>query len=325
MTTIERREFLTPCGRLVSGNVAKGRTTDEKGQPLTVGSGPNKGQLRTEYSFGLAIAKTPGVTHWANEPWAAAIWQAGHDGTAQAGQMRDFSWKVVDGDSQEVNKKGKRNCDREGYPGNWVLYYSSGMAPRMVQSDGRGGWLDIPTDPGIPNGFYVEVKGNAKHNGNGIGTNTNTPGVYLQATTVCLRFAGAVIESGFEEDPSAIGFGASAMPAGAQSLPAMGAGAAPLPPTAPGAPPAAPTTAAPAPSAPPPAPTPVTQQSTAYMAPPPPTSGAAPAAPPPPPAAPAAPAAPVKQMTDKAQGTYEWYISGGWDDAALIANGYMIP
>ena len=44
----------------------------------------------------------------------------------------------------------------------------------------------------------------------------------------------------------------------------------------------------------------------------------APVAPPTP-----APAAPVKQMTAKAQGTYEQYTGAGWNDAQLIEHGYM--
>jgi len=45
---------------------------------------------------------------------------------------------------------------------------------------------------------------------------------------------------------------------------------------------------------------------------------------PPAPVAPlVAPAAPVKQMTVKAQGTYEQYIGAGWNDAQLIEHGFM--
>ena len=53
--------------------------------------------------------------------------------------------------------------------------------------------------------------------------------------------------------------------------------------------------------------------------------GPAPAPAPPAPVAPPtpAPAAPVKQMTAKAQGTYEQYTGAGWNDAQLIEHGYM--
>jgi len=54
-------------------------------------------------------------------------------------------------------------------------------------------------------------------------------------------------------------------------------------------------------------------------------AGPGPAAPAAPsaPAAPAAPAGPV--MTDKAEFTYEQYITAGWNDQQLITNGLMMP
>lgn len=311
---LEAHKFKTPCGRIVSGSVSQPRTTDDKGQPLTIKSGANAGKPRSEFSFGLAIAKTPGVQHWASEPWAAAIWQAGHEGTAQAGSMRDFSWKVIDGDSTEVNKKGKRNCDREGYPGNWVIYFSGGMAPRLINAQLQD--LEGP-DP-IPTGWYAEVSGQVKHNGNGLAGNTNTPGVYIQANTVCLRASGEAIVTAVQEDVTAVGFGADPLPAGAQPLPATGAATAPPPPgvaatTAPPPPVAAAATAAPPP------PTTIPAQSTAYMAPPPPTATAA-AAPPPPPVEVSKDA----RMTAKAAGQkYQTFIDGGWTDENLVAHGYM--
>jgi hypothetical protein len=63
---------------MIGGSLYEGKTTDNKGQPLVFKNGPNKGQPRTDYNFGVAFPKTPGATHWANEPWLQAVWNLGH-------------------------------------------------------------------------------------------------------------------------------------------------------------------------------------------------------------------------------------------------------
>jgi len=60
-------EFTTPPGRLVTGSVYQPRTKDNLGGPLTIKTGPNAGQPRVDYNFGVAIPKTPGCTHWSSE------------------------------------------------------------------------------------------------------------------------------------------------------------------------------------------------------------------------------------------------------------------
>src|SRR5437764_11094603 len=113
--------FTTPVGRMIGGSLYEGKTADDKGQPYIYKTGKNKGQPYTQFNFGVAFPKTPGATHWANEPWLQGVWNLGHAAFPQGqATRRDFSWKIIDGDSTEANKAMKRPCDQEGYPGHWV-------------------------------------------------------------------------------------------------------------------------------------------------------------------------------------------------------------
>jgi len=328
-----KQDILFPVGRLVGGNLYKPRTTDDKGNPLVYKSGADKGKQREEFSFALAIPKVAGQ-HWASSPWGAIIWQVGHAFKANAGNMgRNFAWKVIDGDSTEANKKGKKPCDNEGYPGNWVLWFSSSYAPRIVDKTGQRPIVDVDA---VKAGYYVQVFGNVDQNGS-----EESPGVYLNFQFVSLQAYGAEIS--FGADASQIGFGQEALPAGATAVPEgayNGPAAAPAPtappPGAPAVPTSAPTTPPPpatvAPSAPP------AGAVSAPSTPPPPATvvtpnyGALPAVPgatPPPPAAPVAPAAPAAtvgpQLTAKAADvTYEQFLANGWTDDTLRANGYLL-
>lgn len=299
--------FTSPVGRLVWGSLTKARDKDAEGKPLVIKTGPQAGQPRVDYGFGLAIPKGT-ETHWATTHWGKLIWEAGHAGFP-GGQANapTFAWKVTDGDSQIPNRKGVKPCTKEGYPGHWVLSYSSSYAPKTFNANGTEA---IPAES-IKNGYYVQVAGNVAANGS-----ANQPGVYLNHQMVALSAYGAEIVSG--PDASQVGFGqGTTLPAGASATPVGGmaaTGAAPTPPV-----PATPAAAAPAAPVPP-----------AHGAAPPYNAilgaGAAAAAPaPPPPAAPPAPVAAGRQMTAAANGlTYEQYIASGWNDDMLRANGLMV-
>lgn len=279
--------FITsPVGRLVQGDVHKGKTTDDKGQPLVVKSGPNAGQPRTDYFFTLAIPKA-GEQSWQQTPWGQEIAAFAHSAWPQGQHsFPDFSWKIDDGDSTIPNKVGRVNANTDGFPGNWIVRFSGGFAPQLVNKDGTE---KIMQDGAIKRGYYIQVYFGVKSN-----QNTKSPGLYVSPKIVALNAYGEEIK-GVELDATSVGFGQSAAPVGAMAVPpaALGAVAAPVPP------------AAPVPSAPPVA-APV-------------------AAPPPNPAILQPPAAPpAKQLTDKAGGaTYEQLIAAGWTDELLIANGYM--
>lgn len=269
-------EILFPVGRLVGGSMSKGRDTDYYGKPLT-----NKdGTPATDYSFGVAYAKH-GID-WRQEPWGAqmvAIAQAAFP----AGQPQNpsFAWKVQDGDSAVPNKKGNPPNKNEGWPGHWVVFFSSRFAPKTLNANGVG-----PVDPAtVKAGHYVEVFGEVKGNGS-----TESPGLFVNHTFVAHSAPGVEIQLGDAPDPTSVGFGKQALPAGATAVPESRLAA-----------------AAPAPAAPV-----AVQPHTAILAGPP--------APPSPPA----PPAPGRIMLPKAAGvTYEAYLAAGWNDQQLIENGLM--
>lgn len=284
---MSRENFTTPVGRLVMGSLYKPQTTDAEGKPLTVKSGPNAGQAKVSYFFAVAIPKNPGEQHFSQTPWGQTIWRVGHTAFPQAAQSPSFAWKVVDGDSAVKNTKGVAPNTREGYPGNWVISFSSGFAPKIYNKDGTQA---IVEPDAVKLGYFVQV--NADVDGNG---SQQKPGVYINHSMVALSAYGPEIAVG--RDPSEAGFGAAPLPAGAMAAPPVAFSPAP-PPAAP-----APTPAV-APFQPPPNP--------AFLA------------IPPVPAAPVAQAGP--RMTPKSRGaTYEQMIAEGWTDALLIQHGHMLP
>jgi len=321
-----------PVGRVVWGSLYEAKDKDSEGRPRLIQNGPNAGQPKISYDFGVAIPKGS-EQHWAQTPWGQTIWNTGHLAFPQGqGNAPTFAWKVTDGDSRVPNKKGRTPADQTGYPGHWVLSFSSTFPPRIANAISGAGVWDDTVNLILP-GYYVEVYGSVAGN-----SSTQSPGIYLNHSVVGLRGFGERIVTG--PDLSQIGFGATPLPAGATTMPVAtgglpvpplaGAPGAPLPsplppgassvpafhaaPPSPSAPAGVPATslhAAPAttsPSSPPP-PVPVTP----YVAP------LAVAAPPP------VPVTPVRTMTAKAgAGRYEDFIAAGWNDQQLIEHGMMV-
>lgn len=293
-----------PPGRMVWGSLYKPRDRDFEGKPLTFKSGPDMGKPRFAYDFGVAIPKVPGQ-HWASSDWGKVLWQVGHTVLANAGQVRDFAWKVIDGDSTEVGKRG-RPCDKPGYAGHWIIAFSSAFAPRIV--NGLSGKFEDLTQVDYVNpGDYVQVAGNVKSN-----ESQGNPGILINHSMVCFSGYGERIRTGL--DPSAAGFqtgavaGAQQTPVGAAALPpAPGAAPAPAAPPVPGAPMASPPT--------PPAPAPVAVTPNPSFAPPVPAAPPVPGAP---------PATAARVMLPAAGGVpYDEFIKAGWTDAQLIQHGKM--
>jgi hypothetical protein len=286
--------FTTPAGRYVSGSIDIPKTKDHKGNPKMIKHGPDAGKPTQSFDFGIAIPKIPGVD-WRQTEMGQKV----HAAAAKAwpnGQFNlpGFSWKITDGDSTIPNTKMKRPCDSEGYPGHWVIYFSSNKAPQTVNNDGK-----VQIDPkSIKKGDWIQVAGSTCGN-----NDTDKPGMYMNHSIVSFQWAGDPITSG--PDPSTLGFGATPAPAGVSTVP-TGSFTAPAP-TAPVA--AAPVAAAPAPAmAPAPAAPTAVVPHTGILNP-------APAAPPP-------PTGPV--MTAKANGAkYEDFIKNGWNDATLRQHGYI--
>lgn len=309
MSTQTAIPFQPPVGRLVQGDLYKPQTKDQQGNPLVIKTGPNKGQATQKYFFALAVPKTPGAQHWSQEPWGDPIWRYGHAAwpTGQA-TSPSFAWKIEDGDSVIPNKMGRKNCDREGFPGNWIINFSSSFPSKVFTSTG-----DPIVEPGaVKLGYYVVVAGSVDSN-----ENPTNPGIYMNHNMVGLAGYGAEIRQG--PDPKAVFKGGYALPPGASATPVGGA----LPAT----PPAAPVPGAPPAYVPPPAPAPALPPQTAvqpapsFLAPPPP-----PGVPAPPPAAvapPPPPAGPVLTAKAPPGTTYPQFIAAGWTDATLRAAGYL--
>lgn len=287
-------EILTPVGRLVAGNLYKPNDKDAEGKPLVIKSGPNAGQPRVEYFFAIAIPKQ-GEQHWSQTSWGAKIWQTGHAAFPNQAQSPAFAWKVKDGDSQIPNRKGRKPCDNEGWPGCWVLFFSGGYAPKIRTADGKNA---IEEPDAIKPGYYIQVFGTVAGNGS-----QQQAGVYLNHGAVALSAYGPEISVG--RDYAEVGFGQGVqLPAGASTTPV----AAMQPPPAAAAPGFQP----PAPMAAPPVSTPVAPAAAAPVAVAPNQAFLTP-----PPAA--------RQMTAKANGTpYEVFRQHGWSDQQLVQEGYML-
>lgn len=318
MSTQLLKQILFPPGRLVQGSLYTPQEKDQQGNPLVAKTGNNKGQPIKKWFFAVAIPKNPGETHFAHTVWGADILAIGRAAFPQGqAESPTFAWKIEDGDSQVPNKNGRKNCDREGFPGNWILNYTSGYAPKIVNAQG-----EPILEPGaVKLGWWVAVLGSVDSN-----EQTTNPGIYLNHNAVALMGYGKEIQTG--PDLRSVGFDKLALPAGVSAVPlgapVMPAGMTPVNPGAPPPPPggvpgagAPPPPANPGTGAPPPPQTPV-QPSQSFIptgAPPPPPGGAPP--PPPPPSGP--------QMTPKAAGqTYASFIAAGWSDANLRAHGYLV-
>ncbi len=315
-----RTAITTPVGRIVMGSLYEPMTKDIEGRPLVVKNGPNAGQPRVQYFIALAVPKGA-EQHWAYTEWGKPIWEVGCRAFPQASQAPTFAWKIEDGDSLVPNQKGRVNANTEGYKGNWILKLSGGFVPKLYREE-NGAF--VAAEPiVIKPGHLVQVRFTVDGN-----ETPSKPGVYLNLSMVCFRGYHPNGEITFGENVNEVGFGAAPLPAGALLAPP----ALPLP-----------MPAAPAiPSGLPPAPAlPVVPQPGFLQMPPPSVpiaaaSGASPMLPVPalpvapivPPVALSVPviASPSKTMTAKAQGaSYQAFISAGWTDANLIAQGYLQP
>src|SRR5574337_884244 len=96
-------DILFPAGRMVGGNL-------DKLFPRTEANGTPKlgkdGQPEMQCSFGFAIPKT-GETHWNQTPWGKTIYDTGAAAHPNLVASPAFSWKVIDGDSQQI---GRASC-----------------------------------------------------------------------------------------------------------------------------------------------------------------------------------------------------------------------
>lgn len=298
-------EILFPVGRMIGGSLYKPQTrTDNAGKPKIDTA---TGQPETYINFGVAIPKGA-EQHWAHTEWGGKIYQIAAAAYPQMVQNPTFAWKIIDGDSQIPNKKGRKPCEQEGYPGHWVLWFSQSWAPQIVNANGT---QQLTEPDAVVPGYYVQVFGSVKGN-----APSPSPGVYLNPIAVALAGYGQRIETS-SVDTTAVGFGTGPAPVGMSTVPLAAMTA---PPAAPGA------------AVPGMVPPPIPQAGGILPSPAMPTPPVAAAVPPPiapvpgfvtgPAAAP--PPAPARVMLPAANGIpYESYIAKGWTDDMLRQNGMM--
>lgn len=199
-----QEKLLTPIGRLVMGSLYKPNTKNMAGQPLV----DKTGKPRVEYWIHLAIEKGT-EQHWNQTPWGQVIQRVAMasfpDGRFN---NKNFSWKVVDGDSTEANQNGRRPCDTEGYARHWILKFRNGFAPVLCNLDGS---LFMQPEDAIKCGHYIQVYGSVSDN-----HGSATPGLFLNFSNVAFAGFGPEIVSSI--DPKEIGFGGP-LPAGVSSVP----------------------------------------------------------------------------------------------------------
>lgn len=274
----------TIAGRIVQGDPYRmEQRKDDNDQPRVKADGTPM------MSSFIALAIPKGDPNW---PAHRALFDAEAQKAWPNGEWQhpSFANKIEDGDSTIPNKKGKRNADREGFPGNWIVKLGSGYAASVKYWDDVKGWTDsIPNSggPQVKCGDYVSVIGTIDTNGP-----SKSPGMYMNLNVIALEREGVAIQQTSIDLNAALGTrgpGGAAVP----PTPPVSAASPPPPAHTPPSPPIA------SPSNPPPPP------HTGFMAPP-----------------PAPPAGPV--MLPAANGvTYEAYIAAGWTHEQMVAAGYI--
>jgi hypothetical protein len=326
--------YNSPVGRLVQGDCFVAQTKDQTGALRVVKSGPNIGQPNPQFFVAIAVPKSdplwPGFMQMLYDA-AKAEWPAMFPPTGVPAPLYGiqavhpvnpvFTFKVKDGDG--LDRNGKRNADKEGFAGHWIVSAASSYAPKCAKPTSPGAWETLTDPESIKRGYWIRLAGSFASN-----DSVNTPGMYVNLDLIELAGLGTVIVGGADfatafATPAALPVGVSATPtlgassAGPVMLPGAGGTYAEL--IAAGwtnalliqhgkmAAPAAAVTPPPPPGA-------------AAVTPPPPP-GAAAVTPPPPPGVVTPPAGPT--MLPGAGGTYAELIAAGWTDALLIQHGKM--
>jgi hypothetical protein len=186
-----------------------------EGKPLVYKSGDREGEPRKDYFMAIAVEKTNPYVGELKSTIEGVARKAfpdlhGPDGTVKPGV--ELSMKITDGDSTKANKKGKRPCDKEGYPGCWVFGFTTSNGP--VDCYTKGGAQRIADPKEIKTGYYVRINGSAAGN-----KSTSNPGVYLNPNMVELVAYGEEINSRPSGSDVFGGAPEEALPAGATAAP----------------------------------------------------------------------------------------------------------
>lgn len=277
-------EIMTPIGRIVQGDLYSGATTNKKGEPLTF---RKTGEPRIDYWHRLAIRKDdPGwAQFWAQVQQSGVAEWPGGEATRPG-----FAWKRVDGDAPE-------NAQKAGFPGCWVIKFSTGFDFKKYDKGCRG----FKTD--IKRGDYITLLTQVKNN-----MSADTPGIILNILAVEFQaygeeIVGADYSQHFTAAPEQqLPVGASAVPVtSANTIPAQQAAPVlPTPPVTPAIPAQQAAPVLPTPPAIPAPPAPPVQPATDFLKP------------------------PEYNMTALAGGySYQQMIDSGWKHDQLVAGGYI--
>lgn len=158
--------FITGTGRLVQGSPYEKQTTDYiTKQPLP--------ENKQKYFCGIAFMKNQdGITKF--PIIQSLMFQAAqqHPNAAQwaAANWNGFHFKLEDGDDP-------KNANKPGFPGHWILKFSNGYAPRILDEN----QMDVSQQPdALYRGCYVRVVGSTKQNG----AQGSQGGIYLNFNTI---------------------------------------------------------------------------------------------------------------------------------------------
>lgn len=174
-------DIITPVGRILSHAIFTPNTKGFNGEPLA----------RPEYYVKLAIPKTdPGWPAFrdallaeARQAFPKLVFSAGPDGAPRC-NLPSFSFKVIDGDSAELDSSMKAPKDKPGHAGHWVIKLSTGFPTPVFNASG------VPMSAEqVQCGHYYKL--NASIVG---GKNEQKPGVYLNLNGTLFVREGEVIE-----------------------------------------------------------------------------------------------------------------------------------
>ena len=278
-------DILLPPGRMVQGDLFQPQTKNKEGQPLV----DKQGNPRVSFFMGYAVAKNaPGVQELIQQlqQLAVAAWPAGQ-AQASLNLIAQGTPPENSGFSWKyVDGDAPANANKDGFPGHYVFRLTNGFQPKVCMRNSQG-VMDQITDPAFAKrGYFYRAFVSVESN-----KSQSKPGMYMNLKAAELIGMGEEIVSGPDVNAIFGGATAAALPAGAAALPAHMAtpGAGSGMPAQPGA-------------------------------------GAMPPGTPAhdfvqgPPAATAPPT-----MTAKAGGApYESFITQGWTDDQLRANGYIV-
>lgn len=201
--------FVTPVARLIHGHPLKQNTrTDEVTKQPLIGK---DGQPVKEVYIGIAIPKGAEAS-WKDTEWGKQVVMAALDaenGYDEGTTRRpDFSWKIVDGDSDIPNKAGHAPNSDQHKRGHWVVNLTTRI-PYNCYNVGKYSPLDAIQDANaIKLGDYVRVNIVAKGN-----KPSKTPGVYLNPNLLELNRPGeAIIREGSGPDAASVFGGGVAAP-----------------------------------------------------------------------------------------------------------------